>query len=112
MSQENVEMLRQAFEAFIRGDWDARFESFSPEVEWEEMPSLGPDASSYRGIGKSATRCRPGSLCGVITSSRSTTTLTPETRRLSLLARQVMAKPAACLATGRSVRCSPSGTAR
>ena len=50
MSAENVEIVRRAYEAASRGDWDAAFESFDAEVEWEETPSLGPDASAYRGI--------------------------------------------------------------
>jgi ketosteroid isomerase-like protein len=52
VSQENVEIVRQITAAFLRGDWDAVSASSSPEVEWEEMPSLGPDASSYHGIGE------------------------------------------------------------
>ncbi len=50
MSQQNVEIIRESTEAFLRGDWDTAFESVDPEIEWEETPSLGPDASVYRGI--------------------------------------------------------------
>jgi ketosteroid isomerase-like protein len=50
VSAENVEIVRRAYEAASRGDWDAAFESFDAEVEWEETPGLGPDASAYRGI--------------------------------------------------------------
>jgi ketosteroid isomerase-like protein len=35
MSQENVEVAKRAFEAWIRGDLDAIFETFDPAVEWD-----------------------------------------------------------------------------
>jgi ketosteroid isomerase-like protein len=50
MSQENVELARRGVEAFAAGDWETWFEGFDPEIEWEETPGLGPDASVYRGI--------------------------------------------------------------
>jgi ketosteroid isomerase-like protein len=50
MSQENVELVRQGFEAALREDWDTATAAFNPAVEWVEMPSLGPDASTYTGI--------------------------------------------------------------
>ena len=50
MSQENVELARRGVEAYVAGDWETWFEGFDPEIEWEEMPGLGPDASVYRGI--------------------------------------------------------------
>ena len=34
MSQENVEVVRDAFEAFGRGDWDALLGSLDSEIEW------------------------------------------------------------------------------
>ena len=34
MSQENVEVVGTAFEAFSRGDWSTFIEFFDPEVEW------------------------------------------------------------------------------
>ena len=34
MSQENVEIVRRAWEAWIVGDLEAQFEFFHPEVEW------------------------------------------------------------------------------
>jgi len=49
MSQENVEIVRRATEAFVRNDWDTAFADSAPDVEWMEMPSLGPDASTYTG---------------------------------------------------------------
>ena len=50
MSQENVEIVRQAFEAGVREDWTTASAAFDPDVEWVEMPSLGPDASTYTGF--------------------------------------------------------------
>jgi ketosteroid isomerase-like protein len=50
MSQENVEIVRQALESGLRDDWDTAAASFDPAIEWVEMPSLGPDASTYTGI--------------------------------------------------------------
>jgi ketosteroid isomerase-like protein len=50
MSQENVEIVRSALEAGSRNDWNAVTAFVDPNVEWVEMPSLGPDASSYTGI--------------------------------------------------------------
>jgi uncharacterized protein len=50
MSQENVEIVRAAVDAFSGGDWDDALVAFHPEVAWVETPSLGPDASSCSGI--------------------------------------------------------------
>jgi ketosteroid isomerase-like protein len=50
MSQENVEIVRQALESGLRDDWGTAAAAFDPAVEWVEMPSLGPDASTYTGI--------------------------------------------------------------
>src|SRR3954469_10763784 len=50
MSQENVEIVRSGLEAAARNDGDAAMASVDPNVAWEEMPSLGSDASSYTGI--------------------------------------------------------------
>jgi ketosteroid isomerase-like protein len=50
MSEENVDLARRGVELFVAGDWEAWFEGFDPEVEWEETAGLGPDASLYRGI--------------------------------------------------------------
>ena len=44
MSSENVEQLKQAYEAFGRGDLDAVAETFDEQVEWwtsEEVPNGG-----------------------------------------------------------------------
>jgi ketosteroid isomerase-like protein len=50
MSQENVTIVREAFEAAVRNDWSTASAAFDPNVEWVETPSLGPDASTYTGI--------------------------------------------------------------
>ena len=49
MSQENVQVVRRSLEAFGRNDWEAALAECDPGIEWIEMPSLGPDASTYRG---------------------------------------------------------------
>ena len=50
MSQENVETLRRALEAFNRGDVDAALEALDAEVEWYPavQPMLG-ERTVYRG---------------------------------------------------------------
>jgi uncharacterized protein len=40
MSQENVELLRQGFEDFARGDMDAVLERLDPDIEWR--PAIAP----------------------------------------------------------------------
>ncbi len=50
MVLENVEIVRRSSEAFAKNDWNAAAAAVDPHVEWIEMPSLGPDASSYSGF--------------------------------------------------------------
>jgi ketosteroid isomerase-like protein len=50
MSQENVEVVRRGLEAAARNDWNEVMASVDPSIEWVEMPSLGPDASTYTGM--------------------------------------------------------------
>jgi ketosteroid isomerase-like protein len=50
MSQENVEVVRHGLEAAARNDWNEVMASVDPSIEWVEMPSLGPDASTYTGM--------------------------------------------------------------
>jgi ketosteroid isomerase-like protein len=51
MSEENVELIRRASDAYNRGDIDAMLEELDPEIEWR--PSfqvlLGGEATVYRG---------------------------------------------------------------
>ena len=48
MSQENVEVVRQVYEAFNRGDWDAVFRDVAPDFELT-TPARGLDAGIFRG---------------------------------------------------------------
>jgi uncharacterized protein len=48
MSQENVEVVRAAFEAWNQGDLDAWLETFDPEVEWHTSGAfLGFETAYY-----------------------------------------------------------------
>ena len=52
MSQENVESLRRAVDAFNRGDIDAMLQEFDPDVEWHPAMQVfleGETAAVYRG---------------------------------------------------------------
>ena len=50
MSQENVEIVRLAWEAWIKGDLDALFAFFDPAVEWDTTNVEGwLEDSTYRG---------------------------------------------------------------
>ena len=46
MSQENVEIVRAAVDAFIRRDWGAVFNDAAPDFELDLSRSIGP----YRGV--------------------------------------------------------------
>ena len=48
MSQENVEAVRRAWDAFNRGDVDALFANMADDVEFEEDPVF-PEAGICRG---------------------------------------------------------------
>jgi ketosteroid isomerase-like protein len=48
MSEQNVEAVRRAWEAFNRGDLDAFFADVAPDVEFEEDPAF-PEAAVFRG---------------------------------------------------------------
>jgi ketosteroid isomerase-like protein len=50
MSQENVEIVRRAFEAYNRRDLDAAFRDVAPEIELDWSRSRGVQAGIYRGI--------------------------------------------------------------
>ena len=51
MSQENVEIVRRAYEAFNRGGIDACISEglWSPEVVWDVTPTGIPGLGTYRG---------------------------------------------------------------
>jgi ketosteroid isomerase-like protein len=48
MSQENVEIVRDAFEAFNRDGPEAALAALAPDLEWHDLPDL-PDAEVHRG---------------------------------------------------------------
>ena len=48
MSQENVEILRRAYAAFNRHDWDGALDALDPNVEWHQITQF-PDRAVYRG---------------------------------------------------------------
>jgi ketosteroid isomerase-like protein len=48
MSKENVEAVREAVEAFNRGDLDVALERMHPDIEWQTLDAF-PDAATYRG---------------------------------------------------------------
>jgi ketosteroid isomerase-like protein len=48
MSVENVELVREAFEAFNRGDLEEALERMHPDIEWRTLDAF-PDAGTYRG---------------------------------------------------------------
>jgi ketosteroid isomerase-like protein len=47
MSKENVEIVRRAYEAWNRRDFDAAAELLSPDIEWQ-MPSSFPEPDTWR----------------------------------------------------------------
>lgn len=49
MSQDNVEIVRASWDAWSRGDMDALFEFYDPEVEWDMTRSYVPDMGVFRG---------------------------------------------------------------
>jgi ketosteroid isomerase-like protein len=48
MSQENVEVVRRSYEAYVRGDLEGALAAFDPEVEAYDHDI--PDAAPYRGF--------------------------------------------------------------
>jgi ketosteroid isomerase-like protein len=49
MSQENVELVRSAIEAYIAGDREAYFDFFTEDVEIRPDVSRWPEAKPFRG---------------------------------------------------------------
>ena len=49
VSERNVEIVRESFEAFGRGDFDAAFARYDPAAEWQTADDE-PDSRVYRGI--------------------------------------------------------------
>jgi ketosteroid isomerase-like protein len=51
MAEENVDVVREAVEAFNRGDLDAAVARMHPDIEWETLAAF-PDAATYCGRGE------------------------------------------------------------
>jgi ketosteroid isomerase-like protein len=49
MSEENVELIRAAYAAVSRGDWDAAFRTLDPDLEWLPGPRA-PVRGPIRGV--------------------------------------------------------------
>ena len=49
MSERNVEIVRDSFEAFARGEFEAAFAAYDPDVEWKTADDE-PDSRVYRGV--------------------------------------------------------------
>lgn len=49
MAQDNVEIVRASWDAWSRGDMDALFEFYDPEVEWDMTHSYVPDMGVFHG---------------------------------------------------------------
>ncbi len=50
MSQENVELVREGWEAWFRGDMDALAATWDPEVVWDTKHFRDWPESAYRGV--------------------------------------------------------------
>jgi ketosteroid isomerase-like protein len=48
MSEENVGIVREAIEAFNRGELEAALKWMHPDIEWHAL-DLFPDSGTYRG---------------------------------------------------------------
>ena len=49
MSEENVEIVRQALEKWNRGDYEPTLEALDPEIEWQVPPGIVIGQEVYRG---------------------------------------------------------------
>ena len=49
MSEENVEIVRRAWEAWERGDWDPLYAFYHPDVVWDASALRGPITGVYHG---------------------------------------------------------------
>ena len=47
MSQENVEIVKAAYDAYNRDDWDAAFKDAAPGAEIDMSRSVGPDSGVF-----------------------------------------------------------------
>ena len=56
MTRENLEILRNAYDALNRGEIDSALAVLEPDAEWHEHSDL-PEADVYRGRERSARSC-------------------------------------------------------
>jgi ketosteroid isomerase-like protein len=49
MSEQNLEIVRASWDAWNRGDMNALFEFYDPEVEWDMSHSYVPDMGVFHG---------------------------------------------------------------
>ena len=49
MSQQNVEIVRAALDASMRGDWESAFREVAPNFELDWSRTIGPVPGVYRG---------------------------------------------------------------
>ena len=49
MSQENVEIVRRAWEAWGRGEWGSLYALYHPDIVWDASALRGPIAGVYHG---------------------------------------------------------------
>ena len=49
MSQENAEIVRKSFDAIGRGDLDALFELYDPDIRFEPLTGTQVETGGYRG---------------------------------------------------------------
>ncbi len=48
MSEENVEIVRRSYEAFMQGDPEAALSAYSPDTEWDDT-RFRPEGKVHRG---------------------------------------------------------------
>ena len=49
MSQENVEIVRRAWAAWERGDWEPLYAFYHPDIVWDASALRGPITGVYHG---------------------------------------------------------------
>jgi ketosteroid isomerase-like protein len=59
MSQENVDALKQGYEAFASGDIDAAFATFADDIVWKGTGDSVPAGGTYNGIDEVKNRWLP-----------------------------------------------------
>jgi ketosteroid isomerase-like protein len=80
MSEENLEIVRELFDAFDRRDHEAAFEYYDADIEWDASRAADGGASDVAGVyhgtrasgSTGADGCRPGRTSKPPTSSSRT----------------------------------------